>query len=137
MPPPPSMRTTESLSVQEVIDFTRSVDADCFLGEGDYATFIWTHLMPPLMGTRVHIGRVADIPSTSTARAPRGKTRGMLPTRRGFGWPELPTELTCWQYTREAYQIPIEASAAGHRYVRALDSSSVCITVFHLFFILS
>ncbi|KAL7254093.1 hypothetical protein ACSBR1_008482 [Camellia fascicularis] len=87
MLPLPSMRATESLSSQEVINFTRGVDADYFLGEGDYATFIQTHLMLLLM--------------------------------------ELLTELTCWRYTREAYQIPIEPPAAGHRYIRAPDSPPI------------
>ncbi|GMP26358.1 hypothetical protein CsSME_00002828 [Camellia sinensis var. sinensis] len=75
--------------------------------------------------TRAHIGRAANAPSTSKVRAPRGRARGVPPIRQSFGWPELPTELTGWQYTGEAYQIPIEPLVASHRYVRALDSPPV------------
>ncbi|GMP24170.1 hypothetical protein CsSME_00001532 [Camellia sinensis var. sinensis] len=42
--------------------------------------------------------------------------------RQRTGWPELPTALTCWRYTGEAYQISIEPAAAGHRYTRAQDA---------------
>lgn len=122
MPPPPSMRATESLSSQEVIDFTRGVDADYFLGKRDYATYIQMHLMPPLTGTRAHAGRTANAPSTSRAREPRGRARGVSSVKQGFDWLAHPTELTCWRHTGEAYQIPIEPASAGHRYVRAPDS---------------
>lgn len=116
------MRATESLSSQEVIDFTRGVEANYFLGERDYATYIQTHLMPSLTGIHARGGRVADAPSTSRARAPSDRARGVPSTRQSFGWPELPTELTGWRYTREAYRIPTEPSVAGHRYVRVPDS---------------
>ncbi|XP_028057301.1 uncharacterized protein LOC114261261 [Camellia sinensis] len=42
--------------------------------------------------------------------------------RQSFGWPELPTELTGWRYSGEAYQILIEPSLPSHRYVRTPDS---------------
>ncbi|XP_028127109.1 uncharacterized protein LOC114323651 [Camellia sinensis] len=122
MLPPPSMQATESLSSQEVADFTRGVDADYFLGEGDYATYIQTHLMPPLTGTHAHTGRAANAPLMSRAQVPRGRARGVPPTRQSFGWPELLTKSTGWQYTGEAYRIPIEPPVAGHKYVRAPDS---------------
>ncbi|GMP54494.1 hypothetical protein CsSME_00019654 [Camellia sinensis var. sinensis] len=48
-----------------MIQFTRGLDADYFLGEGDYATFIETHLMPHLTGIRRGEG----------VRAPAGRER--------------------------------------------------------------
>ncbi|GMQ10972.1 hypothetical protein CsSME_00053766 [Camellia sinensis var. sinensis] len=50
MAPPPFMRATERLIFQEMIQFTEGLEADYFRGEGDYSTFIRTHLMPPLTG---------------------------------------------------------------------------------------
>ncbi|GMP27647.1 hypothetical protein CsSME_00003542 [Camellia sinensis var. sinensis] len=82
-----------------MIQFTRGLDANYFLGEGDYVTFIETHLIPPLTGIRGGEGM----------RAPAMRER-------------LPTALTCWRYTGEVCQIPIEPAAAGHRYVSAPDA---------------
>ncbi|GMQ01912.1 hypothetical protein CsSME_00048367 [Camellia sinensis var. sinensis] len=48
MPPPKSMRSVDSLSVDAVTQFMVGLDADYFSAEDDYATFIQTHLMPPL-----------------------------------------------------------------------------------------
>ena len=44
MTPLASVRTTESLSFQEMIQFTGGLDADYFLGKGDYLIFIQKHL---------------------------------------------------------------------------------------------
>ncbi|GMP40999.1 hypothetical protein CsSME_00011253 [Camellia sinensis var. sinensis] len=87
-----------------MIQFARGLDIDYFLEEGDYAIFIETHLMPPLTSIRGGEGM----------RAPVAK--------REPEYPELPTALTCWGYTGEAYQIPIESAAVGHRYVSAPDA---------------
>ncbi|XP_028112622.1 zinc finger CCHC domain-containing protein 10-like [Camellia sinensis] len=51
------------------------------------------------------------------AQASRGKVRGVPPARQSFDWPELPTELTSWRYTEEAYRILIEPPVAGTRRV--------------------
>ncbi|GMP65731.1 hypothetical protein CsSME_00026409 [Camellia sinensis var. sinensis] len=61
-----------------------------------------------LGGIRAHGGRAAGALSTSKARVPRGRAKEMAPVRQSFGYPELPTELTGWRYTREAYRIPIK-----------------------------
>ncbi|GMP44788.1 hypothetical protein CsSME_00013568 [Camellia sinensis var. sinensis] len=93
-----------------MIQFTRGLDADYFLEEGDYVIFIETHLMPPLTGIRRGEG----------IRAPATRERARVP--RATGARKLPTALTCWRYTGETYQIPIEPPAAGHRYIRAPDA---------------
>ncbi|KAI7995871.1 Protein MAIN-LIKE 2, partial [Camellia lanceoleosa] len=66
--------------------------------------------------------------SHATSAIHTGYKESLLPggassIRQGFGWPALPTELTSWRHTGEAYQIPIEPAPAGHRYVRAPNSS--------------
>ncbi|GMP40368.1 hypothetical protein CsSME_00010842 [Camellia sinensis var. sinensis] len=68
MGPPESMRSTESLSVEEVIQFMVGFDVDFFRAEGDYAAFIQTHLMPPLMGVR----------GAEEARAPAASARARV-----------------------------------------------------------
>jgi len=52
MPQPESMRLANSVSVDAVTQFMVCLDADFFRGEGDYMTFIRTHLMPPLTWTQ-------------------------------------------------------------------------------------
>lgn len=96
------MRATEQLTSQEMIQFTRGLDANYFLGEGDYATFIETHLMPPLAGVRG--GEEMRAPATrERARVPRARGKGATQMKQRNDWPELSTALTCWRYTREAY----------------------------------
>lgn len=135
MPPLASMRATESLSSQEMIQFTEGLDADHFLGEGDYAIFIQTHLMPPLMGARVD--RVAGAPTADRTRATRVGTRGVPPIGQVTGWPESLTMLRCWRSIGTSYQIPIEPTETGHRYVKARNAPSVCTTSFPVFHSLS
>lgn len=137
------MRATESLSPQELTDVIRGPDADRFIGEGDFTTYLQTYLMPPLAGARAHTGRTANIasssrartagaPSTSRARAagapstsrawtPKGEVRGMPSTRQCVGWPDPSTELTGWWYGIP-YQIPLEPPLPDHRYVRTPGS---------------
>ena len=50
MAPPESMRLADSLFVDAVTQFMTGLDADYFRAEGDYVTFIQTHLMPSLSG---------------------------------------------------------------------------------------
>lgn len=52
MTPPEFMRSADGLSVEKVIQFMVGFDVGYFQVEGDYATFIQTHLMPPLTGAR-------------------------------------------------------------------------------------
>ncbi|KAI8032895.1 hypothetical protein LOK49_LG01G03919 [Camellia lanceoleosa] len=52
MAPPASMRETHKLFEEEVIQFMVGLDVDFFHMEGDYTTFIQTHLMPPLTSIR-------------------------------------------------------------------------------------
>ncbi|XP_028076414.1 uncharacterized protein LOC114278545 [Camellia sinensis] len=124
MAPPASIRATHRLSADEVIQFMVVLEAEYFRMEGDYATFIQTHLMPPLTG--VHEDKGVRAPAVRvTRRASRASTargRGTPRAERRAGWPEFLTELTGWRYSREAYQIPIKPPLAGHRYVRALDA---------------
>ncbi|GMP40097.1 hypothetical protein CsSME_00010669 [Camellia sinensis var. sinensis] len=118
-----SIRVTE-LSADEVIQFMVCLEVEYFRVEGDYATFIQTHLMPPLAGVRG--GEGVRAPATRArrrvTRASRARGRTASQARQGTEWPELPTALTCWRYTGEAYQIPIEPAAARHRYNKALDA---------------
>ncbi|GMP23426.1 hypothetical protein CsSME_00001034 [Camellia sinensis var. sinensis] len=104
-----SMRSTESLSVKEVIQFMVGLDVDFFPAKGDHADFILTYLMPPL--TSVCGDEEAGAPAT------RARCRGASRAGRRADWPELPTTLTCWRYIEEAYQILIEPAAAGHELV--------------------
>lgn len=131
-PPPLDMRSTESLTPQQVDDLMHGADAVFFLEEGEYATYVHTYLMPPLTGVRTSTRRAADMPSSSRARAAdipstsrastsRGRSRGMPPVWQCAGWPDLPTELTGWQYGTP-YQIPFEPPLPGHRYVSDPDS---------------
>lgn len=52
MPPLASMRIADSLPAEAIIQFIVGLDADYFRAEGDYATFIQTRLMLPLIGVR-------------------------------------------------------------------------------------
>ncbi|KAF5933525.1 hypothetical protein HYC85_029696 [Camellia sinensis] len=103
-----SMRSADSLSVDGVIQFMVGLEADVREGEGARA---------PAARARPRATRVAKA---------RGREASQV--RQRTDWPELPTALTCWQYTGEAYQIPIEPAAARHRYVRAHDAPLVCTT---------
>ena len=47
------MRTADSLSAEAIIQYMVGLDADYFRAKGDYATFIQTHLMPPLTSARI------------------------------------------------------------------------------------
>ncbi|CAL5404346.1 unnamed protein product [Camellia sinensis] len=132
-PPPLDMRSTESLTSQEVSDLMQGVDAVLFHKEGKYTTYLHTYLMPPLTGVHTPMRRAADIPSSSRTRAinipstsrastSRGKTRGMPFTWQCAGWPDPPTELTGWRYGTP-YQISLEPPLPDHRYVSAPDSA--------------
>lgn len=84
-------------------------DADYFRAEGDYAAFIRTHLMRPL----------TDVRGGEEARALGARERPRVTqARQRTNWPELPTTLTCWQHTGDAYQVPIKPMAAGHELIR-------------------
>ncbi|GMP69061.1 hypothetical protein CsSME_00028457 [Camellia sinensis var. sinensis] len=118
MAPPESMRSTKSLSVEEVIQFMVGLDVDFFRVGDDYTDFILTHLMPPLTG----------VPGDEEAGAPAARvTHGRRASRVGrrADWLELPTTLTCWRHTRKAYQISIELAAAGHELVGVRGSTSI------------
>ncbi|GMP24638.1 hypothetical protein CsSME_00001835 [Camellia sinensis var. sinensis] len=52
MSPQASMRIADCLPAEAIIQFIVGLDADYFGAEGDYATFIQTHIMPPLTGVR-------------------------------------------------------------------------------------
>ncbi|XP_028074675.1 uncharacterized protein LOC114277057 [Camellia sinensis] len=95
------------------------LDADYFRVEGDYATFIQTHLMPPL--TSVRGGEGAGAPAVRErgreAKATRTHGRRDSQTRQRAGWPKLPTSLTCWGRSGETYQIPIEPAPVSHELV--------------------
>ncbi|KAL7162058.1 hypothetical protein ACSBR2_042520 [Camellia fascicularis] len=54
------MRIADSLLVEAIIQYMVGLDTDYFQGDGDYTTFIRTHLMPPLI--RVHAGDTTDAP---------------------------------------------------------------------------
>ncbi|GMP69064.1 hypothetical protein CsSME_00028460 [Camellia sinensis var. sinensis] len=105
MAPAESMRSTESLSIEEVIQFMVGQDVDFFRAEGDYTDFILTHLMPPLTGVR----------GDEEAGAPAARVRRKV-TRasRAHG-----------RRASRAYQIPIELAAAGHELVGARGSTSI------------
>ncbi|GMP54659.1 hypothetical protein CsSME_00019746 [Camellia sinensis var. sinensis] len=139
MPPPTYMRATEKFIFQEMMNFTRGWGANFFLVEGDYTPFIQTYLMPPLTGARG--GEKVRAPSAREsgrgARATRTRSRRDVQSRQRTKWPELPTTLTCWQHTGEAYQIPIEPTPAGHELVGVRGSTPVCTTlyIFHVQFI--
>ncbi|GMP65583.1 hypothetical protein CsSME_00026314 [Camellia sinensis var. sinensis] len=98
--PPLDMRSTESLTLREVDDVMLGVDAVLFLEEGEYATYRHTYLM---------------------AGTSRGGARGIPPTCQYVGWPDLPTELTGWQYGT-SYPIPLEPPLLDHRYISDPDS---------------
>lgn len=55
------MRETHRLSVDQVIQFMVGLETEYFRAEGDYATFIQTHLMPPLTGIRGGEGREPQV----------------------------------------------------------------------------
>ncbi|XP_028090384.1 uncharacterized protein LOC114290642 [Camellia sinensis] len=116
MAPPASIRETHRLSEDEVIEFMVGLDADHFLMEGDYVTFIQMHLMPPLTGVRGGEG----------ARAPAARRRGRAiisrrrrdpEARQETGWPELPTTVSYRTRSGETCQIPIEPAPAGRALV--------------------
>ena len=69
------------------------LDVDLFRMEGDYATFIQTHLMPPLTGIRGGEGARAPT-ARGRGRATRSRRRRDPEARQETGWPELPTTLT-------------------------------------------
>ncbi|GMP50485.1 hypothetical protein CsSME_00017084 [Camellia sinensis var. sinensis] len=120
-----------------VDDLMLGSDAVLFLEEREYATYCHTYLMPPLTGVRTLMRRAADMPSsnqswaadiplTSRASTSRGRARGMPSTYQYAGWPDLPTELTGWQYGT-SYSIPLEPPLSDHRYVKFH-----CISFLHL-----
>ena len=145
--PPVTMRTADRLSSQEVISAMQGTDALLYLIEGDYTTYRRIYLMPPLTGVRAaplrptgapssSRARAADIPSSSRAGASRGRGSSIPPIPPSPyhpGWPDMPTELTSWQYgSTSPTPIPIEPPMPGHRYVSDPDSPPVCSTIFHL-----
>ncbi|KAL7234326.1 hypothetical protein ACSBR1_017845 [Camellia fascicularis] len=134
--PPATMRTTDRLSIQEVITDMQGTDALLHLMEGDYATYRRIYLMPPL--TRVRTpplrstdassssrARATDIPSSSRASAPRGRGSSIPPIPPSLyhhpGWPDMPTELTSWQFGTP-YPVSLEPPLPDHRYVSNPDS---------------
>ncbi|GMP69062.1 hypothetical protein CsSME_00028458 [Camellia sinensis var. sinensis] len=127
MAPPESMRSTKSLSVEEVIQFMVGLDVDFFRAEGDYTDFILTHLMPPLTGVPgdEEAGAPAARARRKVTRASRACGRRASRAGRRADWLELPTMLTCWRHTRKAYQIPIELAVAGHELVGVQGSTSI------------
>lgn len=108
----------------------RGADADRFIRDEDYTTYLQTYLMPHLIGVRAHMGRIDDIASSSRAQAPRGGARKMPHTRHSVRWPNRPTELIGWRYSGVPYQIPLEPPLLDHRYVKTLDSLPVYFTAF-------
>ena len=145
--PPPTMRTADRLSAEEVIRDMQGTDALLYFVEGDYATYRRIYLMSPWTGVRApplrsagaassSRARAADIPSSSRAGASRGRGSSIPPIPPSPyhpGWPDMPTELMSWQYgTTSPTLIPIEPPAPGHRYVSDPDSPPVCSTIFHL-----
>lgn len=78
MAPPESMRSANSLSIDEVTQFMVGLDVEYFQEEGDYATFIQTHLMSPLTGARggeeVRALTVREMPRVT--RATKAHARG-------------------------------------------------------------
>ncbi|XP_028088182.1 uncharacterized protein LOC114288794 [Camellia sinensis] len=97
MASPESMRSIDSLSTEEVIQFIVGLHADYFRVEGDYAAFIQTHLMSPLTGA--HRGEETSAPAARerprVTPASRARGRGASRARQRTDWPELPTALTC------------------------------------------
>ncbi|GMP24295.1 hypothetical protein CsSME_00001610 [Camellia sinensis var. sinensis] len=128
MASPMSMRAIDKLSAEEVIQFMVGLEVEYFRVEGDYVAFIQTHLMSPLTGVREGEGVRAPAARArrKATRASRARGKEVPQARQGTGWLELPTALTCWRYTGEAYQIPIEPAAAGYRYTRAHDAPPIC-----------
>lgn len=108
MVPPESMRSPDSLSIDDITQFMWGLDADCFRVEGDYAAFIQTHLMPPLTDAR------GGEEALRLTRATRARASW---ARQRTGWPKLPTTLTCWRHTGDAYQVVIELAATGYELV--------------------
>ena len=139
--PPDTMRTSDRLPPQGVVDARLGTDAFLHLEQGEYATYRHTYLMPSLTGvhtpTRRPAGmpssgraRAADVPSTSragTSRGGGGLVPPIPPTHHHPGWPDMPTELTGWRFGTP-YSIPIEPPMSDHRYVRDPDSPPVCFT---------
>ena len=94
MPPPSSMREAHVLSTNQVIQFIVGLEIDYFHAEGDYATFIQTHLMPPLTGVRG--GEGARAPATrGRGGATRSRRRRGPEGRQETAWPVLPATMTC------------------------------------------
>ena len=90
--PSEDMQSTERLTPEEVDVTMLGTDAILYTEEGEYATYHHTYLMPPLTGVRTLTRRVADmssssraraadVPSTSRANTSRGRARGMPPIR--------------------------------------------------------
>lgn len=130
--PPDDMRSTEGLTPREVEELMLGTDAVLLLEEGDYVTYCHIYLMPPLTGvcapTRRATGmpsssqvRAADTLSTSRAGTSRSRAREIPTTYQYAWWPDLPTELTGWQYGT-SYPIPLEPPLPDHRYVSDPDS---------------
>lgn len=131
MPPPESMRSADSLSVDAVTYFMVGLDADYFRVEGNYATFIQSHLMPPLTGARG--GERARAPTArETRRVTRARAKGAPRVGQGIGLPELSTVLTCWGHTGVAYQVPIELAATGYKLVGVRGQFQVWTKLYYL-----
>ncbi|GMP69074.1 hypothetical protein CsSME_00028470 [Camellia sinensis var. sinensis] len=98
MAPPESLRSTESLSIEEVIQLMVGLDFDFFRAEGDYTDFILTHLIPALTGVRgdEEAGAPAAKVRRKVTRASRDRGRRASRAGQRADWPELPTTLTCW-----------------------------------------
>ncbi|GMP73311.1 hypothetical protein CsSME_00031100 [Camellia sinensis var. sinensis] len=118
MPLLESIRLVDSLSIDAVTQFMVGLDANYFRAEGDYATFIQTHLMPPLIGTRGG-ERTRALTAREVRRATRAHTRRSPSAEQSNCWPVFPTTLTCWRHTRMGNQIPIKLAEAGHELVEA------------------
>ncbi|GMP34606.1 hypothetical protein CsSME_00007405 [Camellia sinensis var. sinensis] len=113
------------LSADQVIQFMVGLDADYFRMEGDYATFIQTHLMPSL--TSVRRGEGARAPAArGRGRATRSRKMRDPEERQETGWPELPTSLTYQRRSRETYQILIAPASVGRALTGIRGSTPVC-----------
>lgn len=136
MAPPASMRETHRLAEDEVIEFMVGLNVDHFRMEGDYATFIQTHLMLPLTGVREGEETRAPV-ARGRGRATRSRRRGDPEMRQETGRLEFPTSLTYQRRYGEAYQIPIAPALAGHALVRIRGPISICTKphILHIYFI--
>lgn len=74
------------------------LDIDYFRAEGDYTTFIQTHLTPPLTGA--HGGEEVRAPAAREVRrvtmVTKARARGAPRERQRARWPDFPATLTCW-----------------------------------------